>query len=62
MQHDNILKHLQMAHGQAEVEQNGNSSREMALVKTKLEEALYWLGRDAVIKGFFIDTDDIMNP
>lgn len=62
MQHQNILNHLQMAHGQAEIEIDSNGSREMSLVKTKIEEAMYWLGRDAVAKAILIDTDDIMNP
>lgn len=60
--HDQVLKNLQMAHGHVDVANESQPSRELSLVKTKIEEAMYWLARDANAKAVLINTDDVLDP
>lgn len=56
------MNSLQILHGQVEVECDNNPSREISIVRTKLEEAMYWLARDLTKKKYAVNPDDILDP
>jgi hypothetical protein len=62
MHHQTILNNLQMAHGLTDAECDDNPSRHISLVRTKIEEAMYFLARDMTDKKIPVNYDDILSP